>query len=143
MGWAPGENGRGRLNPFCVFIGGELFVDFCVKCKVVDVVLGGELFVPFGVVGVGGNIIFEECVVFEKNAGGFGVGAEGRSKSTSVRGCQGIQEARAPRRLRDSKRHHPKGFESPRAPKSSRVPIKQPRLQRKPRAPGPHELQGP
>ena len=46
----------------------------------VDVVLCGELFVPFGVVGVGGDVIFEECVVFEKNAGSFGVRTEGGGK---------------------------------------------------------------
>ena len=80
VGWGPGENGKGKLNPFCVFIWGELFVDLGIKCDVVDMVLECKLFIPFGVIRVRWNIILEKCVVFEKNACGFGVRAEGGSE---------------------------------------------------------------
>ena len=36
-GKAPGERGRGQLNPLRVGIGGELFINFAIDCCVIDI----------------------------------------------------------------------------------------------------------
>ena len=76
MGNAPADSGKGQLNPGCIFITGEIFVEGGVNGIVVNLINIAYLLVPFDISGVGGNIEFDQSVLVEKYSCSAGVGAE-------------------------------------------------------------------
>ena len=66
-GQGPWGSGTGQLNPFCVSIRREFFVDFGVKGGMINAVCNAELLVPRGVAGVRSDLELNQCVVVEHN----------------------------------------------------------------------------